>query len=87
MYTLIKAVFCCVLHSYFQNINDIVKVQTTPTTTKKNLQRILCNWIKMTDQKAEVDIGNVERYARVDKKPESDGNLMNPNKSGTLKSM
>ena len=41
----------------------------------------------MTDQKAEVDIGNVERYARVDKKPESDGNLMNPNKSGTLKSM
>ena len=29
----------------------------------------------MTDQKAEVDIENVERYARVDTKPEPDGNL------------
>ena len=42
----------------------------------------------MTDQKAEVDIENVERYARVDTKLESDGNLdMNPNPSGTSKSM
>ena len=41
----------------------------------------------MTDQKAEVDIENVERYARVDTKLES-GNLdMNPNPSGTSKSM
>ena len=42
----------------------------------------------MTDQKAEVDIENVERYARVGTKPESDGNLdMNPDPSGTSKSM
>ena len=42
----------------------------------------------MTDQKAEVDIENIERYARVDTKLESDGNLdMNPNPSGTSKGM
>ena len=42
----------------------------------------------MTDQKAEVDIENVKRYARVDTKLEPDGNLdMNPNPSGISKSM
>ena len=42
----------------------------------------------MTDQKAGVDIENVESYARVDTIPESDSNLdMNPNPSGTSKSM
>ena len=42
----------------------------------------------MTDQKAEVDIENVERYARVDTKLDSDTNLdINPNPSGTSKSM
>ena len=41
----------------------------------------------MTDQKTEVDIENVKRYARVDTKPESGGNLdMNLNPSGTSKS-
>ena len=44
--------------------------------------------MKMTDQKAEVDIDNVESYARVDTMAESDSNLdMNPNPSGTSKSM
>ena len=42
----------------------------------------------MTDQKAEVDIEIVERYARVDTKLESNGNLdMNPNPPGTSISM
>ena len=42
----------------------------------------------MTDQKAEVDIENVERYAKVDTKLDSDTDLdMNPNPSGTSKSM
>ena len=42
----------------------------------------------MTDQKAEVDIENVVRYARVDTKPESDDNLdMNPYPARTSKSM
>ena len=40
----------------------------------------------MTDQKAGVDIENVDRYARMDIKRESDGNLdMDLNPSGTSK--
>ena len=41
----------------------------------------------MTDPIAEVVIEKIERYARVDTKPESDGNPdMNPNPSETSKS-
>ena len=61
-------------------------MQDTPTGKKEFPKN--SNWIKMTDQKAEVAIENVERYAREDTKPESDGNLdMNPNPSWTSKSM
>ena len=41
----------------------------------------------MTDQKAEVGIENVERYARVDTKLESNYLDMNPNPPETSKSM
>ena len=42
----------------------------------------------MTDQKAEDDIENLEKSAKVDSKMESEGNLnMNPSLSGTSESM
>ena len=46
------------------------------------------NWIKMTDQKAEDDIENLEKSAKVDSKMESEGYLdMNPSPSETSESM
>ena len=46
------------------------------------------NWIKMTDQKAEDDIENLEKSAKVDSKMESEGYLnMNPSLPGTSESM
>ena len=65
-------------------INEEITLQDT-TDKKINLKLDLR---KMTDQKAEDDIENLEKSAKVDSKMESGGYVdMNPSLTGTSESM